>query len=75
MYSVENSRQLLMLLQELYQQKVISRESKNDLALAIKRSFKTKTFIEVELLWKTIPCLRDEKQYLLDEIDIILGGK
>ncbi|WP_097006351.1 hypothetical protein [Lacrimispora amygdalina] len=74
MYSVVKSKKLLELLQELYQQNIISKEDKNKLAESIQRSFTTKSYLEVKLLWKTMNCLKEDKAYLLDDIYIILGG-
>jgi hypothetical protein len=73
-YSVKKTKQLLELIQELYQQKVISKKSKNALVQEIKKSFTTRHFIEVDLLWSMTPCLIEEKRDLFDEFNIILNG-
>lgn len=76
MYSVKKNKKLLELLQELYQQKVISQEDKNLAAKGIRKSFVTKSYVEVKIIWKTIEkrCLIEEKRYLMDDFYYILGG-
>jgi hypothetical protein len=74
MYSIVKSKKLLILLQELYQQKVISKEDKNKVAESIQRSFTTRSYTEVKLLWKVMTCLDKDKRDLMDDIYKILGG-
>jgi hypothetical protein len=76
MYSVKKSKEILELIQELYQQKLITKEDKNCIADSIRKSFTSKSYMETKILWKTIEKknTNTDKQYMFDDFYNILGG-
>lgn len=76
MYSVRKNKEILELIQELYQQKLITKEDKNRIADSIRKSFTSKSYMETKILWKTIEKKNPnaDKQYIFDDFYNILGG-
>lgn len=66
---------LLEKVQCMYQQKIISRQDKNEIAGSIKEALKTGRFSDVSLKLKVTECQIPKKEYWIeDTIKIIEGG-
>jgi hypothetical protein len=66
---------LLEKVQCMYQQKIISRQDKNEIAGLIKEALKTGRFSDVSLKLKVTECQIPKKEYWIeDTIKIIEGG-
>lgn len=76
MYSVKKSKEILSLVQELYQQKLITNEDKNNIADSIRKSFDSRSYMQTKIIWKTIEKKNPnkDKQYMFDDFYNILGG-
>jgi len=76
MYTVKKSKELLTLVQELYQQKLITLDDKNCIADSIRKSFDSRSYMETKILWKAIEKKNPDmdKQYMFDDFYNILGG-
>lgn len=69
------SQDLLLVIQKLYQQNIISQADKNRITKSISLSIKNNEFSETIRCLKNTQCLKEDKRNLIAQaLDIVEGG-